>query len=228
MDKQLYDINTVCKMLGVTSRALRFWEDKGLICSEKVMSGRRQYTDRQIEAIKEVITLRTLGLSVREIQALHNNELELRAAINERRAAVYAAIEKKQRELYILCDALALIDDGGNLYAVELPVAAPAGYQYEEIAVKCAEAVVYNDEALLYSYFSEKMKAHLPLDAYRNIRRDWLEPLGSFVEFGELVTDEHYNNILFQYVKYEKLGLRIKFVFHGEKLSGLWMMYYED
>ena len=42
MDKQLYDINTVCKMLGVTSRTLRFWEEKGIICSEKVMSGRRQ------------------------------------------------------------------------------------------------------------------------------------------------------------------------------------------
>lgn len=227
MEKQLYDINTVCKMLGVTSRTLRFWEEKGLICSETVMSGRRQYTDKQIEAIKKVITLRALGLSVKKIQELHNNELELRAAINERRAAVYAAIEKKERELYVLCDALTLIDDGGNLYATELPMPAPIGTQYEEIAVKCAQAVVHNDEALLYSYFNEKMKAYLPLEAYRIMRSDWLEPLGNFVEFGELVTDEHYKNILSQYVKYEKLGVRIKFVFHGEKLAGLWMTYCE-
>ena len=227
MDKQLYDINTVCKMLGVTSRTLRFWEEKGIICSEKVMSGRRQYTDKQIEAIKKVITLRALGLSVKMIQALHNNELELCAAINERRAAVYAAIEKKERELSVLCDALALIEEGGNLYATELPVSASIGTHYEEIAVKCAEAMVHNDEALLYSYFSEKMKAYLPPEAYRIIRSDWLEPLGKFVEFGELVTDEHYKNILFQYVKYEKLGTRIKFVFHGERLAGLWMTYCE-
>lgn len=227
MDKQLYDINTVCEMLGVTSRTLRFWEEKGLICSEKAISGRRQYTEEQIGAIKRVITLRALGLSVRKIQALHNNELGLRAAINERRALAYAAIEKKQREISVLCEALALIDDGGNLYSTEISAFAAAGSKHGEIAARCAAAVVFDDEELLYSYFSDKMKACLPLDVYRKVRRDFLEPLGGFVEFGELVTDKNYKNTVFQYVKYEKLGMRIQFVFQGEKLSGLWLTYYE-
>lgn len=34
-------------------------------------------------------------------------------------------------------------------------------------------------------------------------------------------------SIVYQHVKYEKLGMRIKFVFHGEKLEGLWVTYYE-
>lgn len=227
MGKQLYDIHAVCDMLGLTSRTLRFWEEKGLIRSEKVMSGRRWYTDGQIEEIKKVLTLRALGLSVGKIRALHNNEIELHAAINERRAAVYAAIEKRQREICVLTDALALIESGGNIYAAAPCASAPGENQYREMAAKCAEAVVYHDEALLYSYFSEKMKAYMPLEAYRNMRRDWLLPLGSFVKFGELVTDECHANILFQYVEYEKLGLRIKFVFHGAKLSGLWVTYCE-
>lgn len=99
--------------------------------------------------------------------------------------------------------------------------------KYEEIAAKCAAAVVYNDEELLYSYFSDKMKAYMPPDIYKIMRRDFLEPLGSFVEFGELVTDKYYKNIVFQYVKYEKLGMCIKFIFHGEKMEGLWVTYYE-
>lgn len=227
MDKQLYDINTVCEMLGITSRTLRFWEEKGLICSEKVKSGRRQYTDEQIEAIKKVITLRALGLSIKKIQALHNNELDLRATIIEHRAAAYAAIEKKQREISVLCDALALIDNGGNLYTAPIPPCAGFENKYEEIAAKCAAAVVYNDEALLYSYFSDKIKAYMPPDIYRIMRRDFLEPLGDFVQFCELVTDKSHKNIVYQYVKYEKLGMCIKFVFIGEKLEGLWVTYYE-
>ncbi|MCH5332944.1 MAG: MerR family transcriptional regulator [Agathobacter sp.] len=227
MKEQLYDINTVCEMLGVTSRTLRFWEEKGLIGSQKTMSGRRQYTQEQVETIKRVITLRALGLSVKKIQELQNNELDLRAAINEHRAAVYAAIEKKQREINVLSEALALIDNGGILYGTEIPVNAAVESNYEEIAARCAAAVVYNDEELLYSYFSEKMKAYLPPDVYRRVRRDFLEPLGGFVEFGERVADKNYKNIVYQYVKYEKLGMRIQFVFHDEEIYGLWLTYYE-
>ena len=34
--KQMYDITAVCKMLGTTSRTLRFYEEKGIIQSTTV------------------------------------------------------------------------------------------------------------------------------------------------------------------------------------------------
>ncbi len=227
MDNQLYDINTVCKMLGVTSRTLRFWEEKGLISGTKALSGRRQYTIEQIDAIKRVIALRTIGLSVKTVQELQNNELELRAAINERRAAAYAAIEKKQREISVLCEALAILNNGDDLYTASLPLSTVMDGKCKDIAEKCAAAVVYNNESTLYSFFSDKMKAYLPIEVYKKVRADCLEPLGEFVEFDKLVTDERFKNIFLQYVKYEKLGLIIKLVFYGEKLEGLWLSYYE-
>ena len=33
MEQKLLDINTVCRMLGTTSRTLRFYEEKGIIQS---------------------------------------------------------------------------------------------------------------------------------------------------------------------------------------------------
>lgn len=226
MKKQLYDINTVCKMLNITSRTLRFWEEKGLLSGIKAASGRRQYTDEQIDSIKRIITLRKLGLSLKEIKAINDNETDLKTAVSERRAAVYAAIEKKQQEISALCDALALIENGMNLYDAEMPPTVIES-RHEEIASRCAAAIVYNDEALLYSYFSEKMKKYLPPDVYRSVRLDVLSHLGDFIKFGKLTADKRYKNSVFQYAEYEKRGLRIQFVFHGEKIEGLWLTYYE-
>lgn len=226
MENRLTDINTVCKLLGVTSRTLRFWEEKGLISGTKAFSGRRQYTNEQIDAIKRVCALRAIGLSVKAIQELQNNQLELHVAIQERRAAAYAAIEKKQREISVLCEALAMLDNGDDLYSASLPPAVTDG-PYKEIAEKCAAAVVYDHERTLYSFFSEKLKAYLPTEVYKKVRADCMTPLGNFVAFDKLVTDERFQNIFLQYVRYEKLGLLIRLVFHGEKLEGLWLSYYE-
>ncbi|MBR4033904.1 MAG: MerR family transcriptional regulator, partial [Clostridia bacterium] len=63
--KSLYDITEVCKMLGTTSRTLRFYEEKGIIQSTTLgTSARRQYSEEQLSLIKNVLVLRTLGLSV--------------------------------------------------------------------------------------------------------------------------------------------------------------------
>ena len=45
----LFDITAVCKMLGITSRTLRFYEEKGIITSTTIgLSSRRQYTEEQV------------------------------------------------------------------------------------------------------------------------------------------------------------------------------------
>lgn len=227
MEAQLYDINTVCKMLGITSRSLRFWEEKGIICKAQIVSGRRKYTSEQIDAVKKVIALRTVGLSVKDIQALQKNEIELRDAISERRAALIASVEKKERELSMLYDALSVIDGGGDLYGTEKFPTVAGDEKYKEYAARCAEAVIYGNDKVLYSYFSDRLRAYLPPEVYRRAREDTLKPLGKFEQSGETVTDGLCKNVVLHYAKYEKLGLRMKFVFHGEKLEGLWLTYYE-
>lgn len=227
MEKQLYDINTVCKMLNITSRTLRFWEEKGIICKANIISGRRKYTAEQIDTIKKVAALRAVGLPVKDIKALQDNRIELRAAIDERRAAVIAAIEKKQKEIYVLYNALSVIDGGGDLYSTEFHISDGIISKYEDCAYQCAHAVVFDNEELLYSHFSDRMREYLPPSAYRSVRRDVLSPLGSFIKFVRLETDEKFKNIVYQYAEYEKMGLRMKFVFGNEKIEGFWMTYYE-
>ena len=91
--KQMYDITEVCKMLGTTSRTLRFYEEKGIIQSTTHgTSSRRQYTEEQISHIKNVLVLRTLGLSVKAVAELQTKGADLKDAVLSKRAEIYSPL----------------------------------------------------------------------------------------------------------------------------------------
>ena len=90
MENQLlYDITDVCKSLGTTSRTLRFYEEKGIVTSTtNPPSLRRHYTQEQIARIKNVFTLRALGLSVKTIAELQSKGMTLTEAVLMKRAEI--------------------------------------------------------------------------------------------------------------------------------------------
>jgi DNA-binding transcriptional MerR regulator len=63
----LKGIQEVAKELGMTMRALRFYEDKGLIAPQRVGTT-RIYGKREVARIRLVLRGRALGFSVREIK----------------------------------------------------------------------------------------------------------------------------------------------------------------
>jgi len=227
-EEQMYDINEVCKMLNTTSRTLRFYEEKGIIHSSKsAFSSRRQYTEQQLAHIRNVIALRTLGLSVKDIIALQQNSTDLKSAVMSRRAEIIAIIEEKHREINVLNETLALLDQGEDIFQSQ-PIRSVDHLpkDIESIVMKCTVGIVQNDATPLYGYLSDKMKQYMPPDAYEVCRRDTLEPLGKFVSYGHIECDHKYPNVVYHYVEYEKFGLKIKYVFHQGQIHGFWMGYY--
>lgn len=226
--EKLYDISEVCRKLETTSRTLRFYEDKGIIESTKTFpSSRRQYTEVQIAQIKNVMILRTLGLSVRAIKSLREQGTDLKTAIISKRAEIFALMDEKNRELHLLSEALALIESGRDIFENSPESLSEYGDpKREEIVRKCTDGVI-SGENTLYDFLSETMKEYMPPSAYEKMRADTLLPLGSFIRIDRLEYDRSYPNVIFHYVKYEKLGLKIKYVFHGEQIYGLWLGYYE-
>ncbi len=224
MEEKLYDITEVCKKLDVTSRALRFYEEKKLITSEKdIFSSRRKYTEAQVEQIRYVLVLRTLGLSVKAIKEIQTKNKDLKSAVQLRRVEMIASIQTKRRELMILNDALVRIEAGGNLFEKIQPSNIPT----DEIARLCIKAVVSGNTDLLYQHICPKLAEYMPKSAYETVRTDTLAPLGAFIEFEQIKQDSTVSNIVYGYAKYERLGLRIKLVFHEGKIDGLWLSYYE-
>ncbi len=225
----LYDINEVCVMLGVTSRTLRFYEQKGIIESTKEgMSSRRKYTKEQINSIRNVLVLRTLGISVKSIKELQSENTDLKNAVLARRAEIFSWINEKRHEIDLLNEALAVIDSGDNIFEKHIgEVCADTNGIYTDIAIKCSRALIERDYQTLEAYFSKKLSEYMPEKAFLAMMRDTLAPVGEFVALDKTITDSKYNNIIYQYVRYEKMGLVFKFVFYNGKIDGLWTSYCE-
>lgn len=226
--KSLYDIAEVCKMLGTTSRTLRFYEEKGIIKSTTVgLSSRRQYTEEQVSRIKNVLVLRTLGLSVRSIAELQTKEWDLKDAVLAKRAEIYASIESRVREINLLNEALSALESGKNLFGQDWQhSSAPSAEEYE-FAQICTKAIVRGENDILYRYVSARLAQYMPKDVYSVVRNDTLAPLGDFVSVDTIIADDSFPNRLYAFVRYEKLGLKITFVFYNGEIDGLWLGYYD-
>ena len=227
MSDRLFDINAVCNMLGTTSRTLRFYEEKHIITSTKVFdTPRRKYSSEQIDHIKNVLVLRSLGLSVKEIRDLQKQNDDLRSVIELNKAKIYALIDEKVRTLNLLNEALLIIENGGDVFnASEKLSITPE--KMKEIVRICTEAIVEGDEDTLYSFLSEKLQGYMPKEAFAKVREDTIKPLGAFVSIENQKIDNDYPNVIYQNVRYKNLGLRIKYVFCLNQIAGLWFNYFE-
>lgn len=229
--KQYYDITEVCNMLGTTSRTLRFYETKGIISSTTAgISSRRKYTEDQISNIRNVLVLRTLGLSIKSIADLQNQRGNLRNAVLEKRAEILASIDTRIREINLLNAALSALESGKNIFKDDWQYAPKAGAEKVkefETARICTEAILNEKDDILYEHLSLRLAEYLPKSAYQAVRKDTLAPIGELVSVEKSVADEKHPNIIYSYIRFSKLGLRIKFVFYSGKIDGLWFDYYD-
>ena len=69
--EQLITIGEVARMLDVTTRALRYWEEMGVIeASHRSEGGNRLYTPYMLRRMRFIIKLKELGLTIKEMQEL--------------------------------------------------------------------------------------------------------------------------------------------------------------
>jgi DNA-binding transcriptional MerR regulator len=66
----LLDIREVVRRTGLTSRALRFYEARGLVAPVRTHSGRRLYGAAALERINQIVALKRAGLTLAQIQRL--------------------------------------------------------------------------------------------------------------------------------------------------------------
>lgn len=228
MKNELYDISEVCDLLGITSRTLRFYEQKGIIESTTDgFSSRRKYTNFQLNNIRNVLVLRSLGLSIKDILKLQYDDTDLKNTIISKRAEIIASIEKRIREINILNDAISVIEAGENIFDTKLKQEVPMNSDLKRIIDECTEAIVFGKTDKLYEHMSENMLQCLPLKVFEKAREDTLSVLGDFVSFDGVEADSKYPNKIYSFVRYERLGLIITFVLNNNKIDGLWLSYFD-
>lgn len=227
-DKEIYDITEVCSLFHISSRTLRFYEEKGLIQSSRSDdSNRRKYTEAQVEQIRNVIILRTIGLPIRSIQEYIVGKTLLTDVINLRRAEISALIKAKAEEIRMLNEVLAAVEDGEDIFDRDRAQPSRNQTSVMQLSIQCAEYILQDDLSKLYPHFSRKMKDYMPMDSFRKMWVDSIVGLGAFVRMGQTKADEEYDHIVYQYIIFEKMTVRIKFVYRDEIIHGLWIQYCE-
>ncbi len=225
-NEELYDISAVCEMLGITSRTLRFYEEKGIIKSTKHFSNRRKYSKNQLELIKKILVLRSLGLSVSQISEIQKGDSELAQAIIGRKSEIIAKLAEMSKTARLLDNALNVIQNGGDIFEPKLSTPERKQIQNAFVAEN-TEAFIKGEYEKLFNAFGKTMQKYTPLSALQSIIADALLPLGEFISLERIERDCGAENVYYSLLRYEKLGLRIKFVVFEEKINGLWLSYYE-
>lgn len=71
-------VNEVIKQVDMTKRAIKYYEEVGLLSVNKDENGYRNYTEEDIKILKEISVYRKLGISIKDIKVLlegKNNDL---------------------------------------------------------------------------------------------------------------------------------------------------------
>jgi DNA-binding transcriptional MerR regulator len=116
--QDVLDISEVVRRTGLTSRALRFYEARGLVAPLRTYSGRRLYGPGELERINQVVALKKAGLTLAQIQRLISRQpLDLAGLVD----AQLKAIDERARELaearVLLLTVKSRIDQGAPLDA---------------------------------------------------------------------------------------------------------------
>ena len=108
-------LNEIVQEVGMTKRAVKYYEEKGLLSIKKDDNGYRNYTQEDVESLKKISVYRKLGISVEDIKKLlERNDKALLAKIYEKKLQEK---ECRESELEALKD---FIENGDTDTANEL------------------------------------------------------------------------------------------------------------
>lgn len=69
MDDELLSIGEIAERSGVAPSALRFYEERGLVASERAPSGHRRYPRSVLRRVAFIVFAQRVGLTLEEIRA---------------------------------------------------------------------------------------------------------------------------------------------------------------
>ncbi|MDO5411728.1 MAG: MerR family transcriptional regulator [Lachnospiraceae bacterium] len=66
-------LNEIINEVGMTKRAVKYYEEKGLLSVNKDSNGYRNYSEQDVETLKKISIYRKLGIGIKDIKSLLDN-----------------------------------------------------------------------------------------------------------------------------------------------------------
>ena len=97
-------IGEVSKLFNISNRMLRYYEQKGIIKTTRQENNYRYYDEYSIQKIKQILSLKQLGFTVREIEKVFssNSTIELIQLLQNKKSLLI----KQQKELTTLTNVI--------------------------------------------------------------------------------------------------------------------------
>lgn len=97
----MYRIGEFSKLTKTTIKALRYYDDVGLLKPEKIdkFTNYRFYTTNQLMELHRIQSLRQIGLSIEEIKLVLHNKVSTEIVLKKRKAEVLSEIADGQDQL---------------------------------------------------------------------------------------------------------------------------------
>ena len=122
-EKDRYSIGEVARLSGVTVRTLQYYDNIGLLPTEKDASGRRYYSSGHLLKLQQVLFYRSLGLPLRNIQRLVMDAAtpeQIAQVLAQQREVYYDKLNEIQSYISLIDAVLAGVRSGGAVQSSEL------------------------------------------------------------------------------------------------------------
>ncbi len=219
-------INDVCKMLDMTSRTIRYYEELGLIKTiRKSKTALRRLDAKNIERLRKIRFLRKLGLGLDEVAEVIDDEKKATEMIIRKKAAMKAEINELILRANLLTEVIAAAEQGENIFATEQRLDLPPDHEEMlRIAGECTKLVLERRFEELQSYLDEDMRQMPPgfFEVGWNVH---IKPCGAFLSIGEqsIVADTVINRLHF-----EKQDIAILIEVHAGIVTGMLLKYCKE
>jgi DNA-binding transcriptional MerR regulator len=166
----ILDISDVCRRIGLTSRALRFYEARGLLQPLRTATGRRFYNAVQLERLHRIQMLKRAGFTLTQIGMVLGRPPQPLADIIDGQIAVLEAQRAEiANALRLMRAARQRIDDGARLDSSELCHLIRIGENdmQNEAMQRVAERYLSADDQARWKAAKDTLREDFDQDAYQ-------------------------------------------------------------
>ncbi|WP_160679895.1 MerR family transcriptional regulator [Clostridium sp. C8-1-8] len=215
--EHMYTISEICDQYQITTRTLRFYEEKGLIQSiqEKARMPRK-YSKEEAKKIGNVIFLKNLGFSISEICELYYDKQDIKEVVESRKLLIQTQIELKKLQIKRLQDMMLLLNEGNDIFSSK--VAIDEGKNtLKEKALSFSKCFLERKWDKLHQHFQPAVCKVFTIDLLKNFRETVEEQFGNFKSILHI---DQFENDVSLYIEFDKCTAVMKVIFSAFHITG--------
>ncbi|OPZ22096.1 MAG: HTH-type transcriptional activator TipA [Firmicutes bacterium ADurb.BinA205] len=217
-------INEVCKMLDITSRTIRYYEELGLISTIRdSKTAPRKLDSNTIVKLKKICFLRQLGLQLDEIAQVIDDDAKAAEMMLEKTAMIEAEMAAMAERICKLEKVLAIAAEGGNIYSAASSLSENnVPEENLETAAEVTRLLLEERYSELSPYFGNSTNS-FPDGFVEKCWKNHIKPCGRFICIEEPVID---GTTIISRLRCEKVNIAIKMEICQKTVMRIMLQYY--